>query len=41
MMNEVSWAYGNFPDRMLMNGKGSYVNPTANEYESFTVTQGM
>ncbi|KAF5467024.1 hypothetical protein F2P56_016895, partial [Juglans regia] len=40
MMKTNRVAYESPPDRMLMNGKGSYLDPLAPTHESFTVTQG-
>ncbi|XP_041002551.1 monocopper oxidase-like protein SKU5 [Juglans microcarpa x Juglans regia] len=40
MMKTNLGAYESPPDRMLMNGKGSYLDPLAPTHESFTVTQG-
>lgn len=40
MMNTNLTAYDSPPDRMLMNGKGSYLDPLAKTHESFSVTQG-
>lgn len=41
MMNNELWAYQNLPNVMLMNGKGSYLDPNATQHESFTVTNGI
>ncbi|KAJ0102171.1 hypothetical protein Patl1_06007 [Pistacia atlantica] len=38
MMNNELWAYQNLPNVMLMNGRGSYLDPNATQHESFTVT---
>ena len=39
-LNTTSEAYHSSPDSMLMNGKGSYLDPLAKAHESFTVTPG-
>ncbi|CAK9163537.1 unnamed protein product [Ilex paraguariensis] len=39
-LNTTSEAYDSSPDSMLMNGKGSYLDPLAKAHESFTVTPG-
>lgn len=39
-MNTKLTAYNSPPDRMLMNGKCSYLDPLAKTHESFAVTQG-
>jgi hypothetical protein len=38
-MNTKLTAYDSPPDRMLMNDKGSYLDPLAKTHESFAVTQ--
>ncbi|XP_059458431.1 monocopper oxidase-like protein SKU5 [Corylus avellana] len=40
MMNTKLTAYNSPPDRMLMNGKGTYLDPLTKTHESFAVTQG-
>ncbi|XP_044508867.1 monocopper oxidase-like protein SKU5 [Mangifera indica] len=40
LMNDELWAYHNRPNVMLMNGKGSYLDPNSTQHESFTVTTG-
>ncbi|TXG49423.1 hypothetical protein EZV62_025298 [Acer yangbiense] len=39
-MDNDDWAYHNFPDWMLINGKGSYMHRNTKRHASFTVTQG-
>lgn len=41
LMNDELWAYHNRPNVMLMNGKGSYLDPNSTQHESFTVTTGI
>lgn len=40
MLENSSVAYDTPPDKILMNGKGSYVDDDSKAYESFTVTKG-
>lgn len=40
MMKTDIVSYESAPDRVLMNGKGSYLDPLAPTHISFSVTQG-
>ncbi|XWS75217.1 hypothetical protein CRYUN_Cryun01aG0066600 [Craigia yunnanensis] len=40
MLKNSSMAYDSSPDKILMNGKGSYLDDDSKAYESFTVTKG-
>ncbi|KAK6271064.1 hypothetical protein POUND7_008162 [Theobroma cacao] len=40
MLKNSSMVYENPPDKILMNGKGSYIDDDSKAYESFTVTKG-
>ena len=40
MLKNRSMVYDSSPDKILMNGKGSYLDDDSKVYESFTVTKG-